>query len=122
MTSTSKVLSLFIEVLFVLLGSLLVLLALSGRYSVPGRTGVWIGAAVLFWGIRSAVRPARGAPRGLAISRAASLFLAGLFVIAATWFSFRYFPTLLCATGVVLALRGMAGVVYFALSLAARAS
>jgi hypothetical protein len=122
MTSTSKVLSLFIEVLFVLLGSLLVLLALSGRYSVPGRTGVWIGAAALFWGIRIAVRPARRAPRGLAMSRAASLFLAGLFVIAATWFSFRYFPTLLCATGVVLALRGMVGVVYFALSPAARAT
>jgi hypothetical protein len=121
MSPTGKLLSLFNEALSVFLGGLLVLLAISVRCSVPARSGVWIGAVVLLWGVRSAVRPARGTPRGQVIVRAASLILAGLFVVVATRLSLRHFPPLLCATGAVLALRDMAGVVYFALAPAARA-
>ncbi len=116
MSPFDRMLSLVYEMIFVCLGGLLALLAISGRYGVPSRSAIWVGAVMLLWGIRAATRPARGLGRWMAMARAASLILAGLLVMAATRLSFRYFPTLLFATGAVLALRGVAGAIYFALA------
>ncbi len=104
------------EMVFVLLGALLILLAVSGRYAVPQRSLAWIGVGIvlIYWGTRAWARPDRSAPRWHAKARGGSLILVGLLVLAIAWVPFAYVAPLLGIAGSVLALRGLASAIFFA--------
>ncbi len=98
------------EFVFILLGALLALMAVSGRYGAPGRSTAWItlGAFLIYWGVRAWLRPERNAPRWQSRVRGASLVLVGTMVLAMAWAPFGYVAPLLEVAGVVLVLRGLA--------------
>ncbi len=99
------------EFIFILLGALLGLMAVSGRYAVPGRSAMWIvlGGFMIYWGVRAGRRPESNAPRWQSRVRGASLVLVGAMVLAMAWAPFRYVAPLLEVAGGVLILRGLAG-------------
>jgi hypothetical protein len=104
------------EMVFVLLGALLIVVALSRRYAAPGRSWTWIGLGIVltYWGMRAWARPDRGAPRWHARARGGSLILVGLLVLAIAWVPFAYIAPLLEIAGSVLALRGLTSAIFFA--------
>ena len=107
------------ELVFVLLGVLLVWVAVSGRYSFNRRAPGWIGlgAFLLYWGLRAWSRRGRGAWRGEAAAtavRGASLALVGAMMLGIVWVPFRWTAPLLGAAGVILMVRGLLSTVLFA--------
>ncbi len=55
MPTPAQLFRLLNEMVFVLLGALLMLMAVSGWYGVPGRSALWIavGAFLIYWGVRA---------------------------------------------------------------------
>lgn len=107
------------ELVFVLLGVLLVWVAVTGRYSFNRRAPGWIGlgAFLLYWGLRAWSRRGRGAWRGEAAAtavRGASLALVGAMMLGIVWVPFRWTAPLLGAAGVILMVRGLLSTVLFA--------
>jgi hypothetical protein len=103
------------EFLFILLGGVLVWLGLNNRFLNPQsfnpRSPAWLGlgAALIYWGIRSIVktsRAARTAGRTVVQVGGASLVLVGLMMLALVVLEFRWVGIVLAAAGGVLALRG----------------
>jgi hypothetical protein len=115
MPLTTRLFALFNELIFVLLGGLLILLAVSGLYAAPGRTRAWIllSAVLVVWGVRAWRRPDRSLPGWGSAVRAGSLILVGAMLLALVWLPFHYFAPLLIACGSVLALRGAVNAVYY---------
>lgn len=98
------------EFVFILLGALLVVLALSGR--VPDRHGMgWpvLAAVIVFWGLRAWWRAGRPGQKWQAALAGASLILVGGLMLVIVWAPFDWVQPLLMAAGGVLALRGVAG-------------
>lgn len=118
MPTPAQLFRLLNEMVFVLLGALLVLMAVSGRYAVPGRSAMWIaaGALLIYWGVRAWARPECDVPRWQSYVRATSLVLVGVMVLAITWLPFIYVAPLLGLAGGVLMLRGLVSAVFFARS------
>ena len=110
-TQLSRVL---IELLLLLLGILVALLATTGRYAVPHHSASWMGLSgfLIYWGLRAWRRRGRfGAPWASAatVVRGGSLVLVGAVMLAMVWLPFRYAAWLLVVAGGILALRGLAG-------------
>ena len=107
------------ELVFVLLGALLVFIAVSRRFSLPRHSIAWIGLGVilLYWGLRIWIRSMRTQPRWPSGVRAASLALVGAIMLGVTFLPFSFAAPLLAAAGGVLALRGLISVVTFARAL-----
>ena len=116
MPTTAQLFRLLNEMVFVLLGGLLLLMAVSGYYAVPGRSIAWLvlGAVLIYWGLRAWARPGRGTPRWQASLRGGSLVLVGALVLGMAWLPFRYSAALLGEAGAALVLRGLANAVFFA--------
>jgi hypothetical protein len=116
MPTPAQLFRLLNEMVFVLLGGLLLLMAVSGYFAVPGRSMAWLvlGAVLIYWGLRAWVRPDRGAARWQAGLRGGSLMLVGALVLGIAWLPFRYSAALLGAAGAVLVLRGLANALFFA--------
>jgi len=100
------------EFIFLLLGALLVLLAISRTIAFPTRPGVWIalGVLLIYRGLRAWMRPDLQATRRHAAIRAMSLAVVGLLVIATPLLPVRHEAALLGLAGGVLVLRGILGV------------
>ena len=109
MLTPSQMFALFNELTFVLLGGLLVVVAITGRFAHPGHTKVWIilGVALLYWALRIWMRRSGIQPRWTLQVRAASLALVGALVLAIAWLPFSFGAPLLLASGCVLVLRGI---------------
>ncbi len=97
------------ELVFILLGVLLVWVAVTGRFYFPRRGPAWIGlgAFLVYWGLRAWLRAGRSAPRGEAAVRGASLALVGAMMLAIALLPFRWSAPLLGAAGAILAVRGL---------------
>ncbi len=105
------------EFVFILLGGLLVLIAMSAGY-FPDRHGAgWLvlAAVLVTWGMRACWRPLTTrseASRDPALWSqrlgGGSLILVGGLMLAIAWAPFDWVRPLLAAAGAVLALRGMA--------------
>jgi hypothetical protein len=100
------------EFVFMLVGALLVLFALTGRYLFNPRRPGWIGLSVvlILWGFgtwRRARASRFPADRLVTKIGGGSLALGGLIMLSLAWAPFRWAGWLLLATGAVFVLRGL---------------
>lgn len=104
------------QLVFVLLGALLVFIALSGRLSLRRHSIAWIGLGLilLYWGLRIWIRSMRTQPRWPSGVRAASLALLGAIMLGIAFLPSSFAAPLLAAAGGILALRGLISVMIFA--------
>lgn len=105
---------LFSEVVILVLGLLLAVMAIAGRYNLPQGLTLWLvlGVALLIWGGRAWMRSARYArpsARVMQWVRGGSLVLAGALMIAMPWMPFERTSFLLASVGAILAVRGAIG-------------
>jgi hypothetical protein len=100
-----------IELIFVLLGGLVVWLGLTNQIFFDRRTSAWVilSIALILWGVYAFARPARGWLRGERWTRGISLVLLGLVMLAITRVPFLMIGKLFAVAGVILALRGIVG-------------
>jgi hypothetical protein len=101
------------ELIFVLLGGLLMWLGLANRIFVDPRRPAWLVLAVvlIIWGARAWMKASLIAVRGLrtvARIRGASLALVGVLMISLVWLDFRWAGVALAAAGAILIVRGLA--------------
>ena len=100
------------EFVFMLVGALLVLFALTGRYLFNPRRPGWIvlSLVLIVWGLgtwrRAHVSPG-AADRLVTKIGGGSLALGGLIMLSLAWAPFRWAGWLLLATGAVFVLRGL---------------
>jgi hypothetical protein len=114
MASSINPFRLFSELIVFLLGALLILLAISGRVGLPTRPAALIalGAFLVYWGVRAGITPETGVRPYESRTRAASLALVGLSILAIPMLPLRLAPTMLGLAGVILVLRGLLGAVF----------
>ena len=100
------------DFIFILLGGLL--LALHNRVAPPAHFGAWIllGAALVAWGACSCLWPRRGMSGWDGRLQGVSLAAAGLLAMVIALSPVGYFPALIALIGVVLIVRGLAGVAF----------
>ena len=110
----ARMVQIFSELVMLVLGLLLILLALSGRFYVLHELALWIGlgALLMVWGLRTWLR--RGQmnmplARAMQWVRGGSLVLAGLVMIAMAWLPLGNAPLMLAIVGGILAVRGLIG-------------
>lgn len=111
MATTAKLFGLFNELVMFLLGAMIFLLAWTGRVGRPARSAAFIvlGLVLLYWGVRAWIRRKGGAEGRLAVLQAGSLGIVGILVLAVAFLPVAYTDLLLMMSGIVLALRGIAG-------------
>jgi hypothetical protein len=109
MLAPAKLLHIFTELLLVPLGSLLVWVALTGRFWWDRRSPVWVGLGVvlIYWGVRAFARAGRYATRWEHRTRGGSLALLGVMMLAIAALPFAWVQPLLVAAGGVVATRGV---------------
>jgi hypothetical protein len=112
MPSPSHLFRVVNEFVFMLVGALLALFALTGRYLFNPRRPGWIALSVvlILWGLgtwRRARLSAVGADRLVAKIGGGSLTAAGLIMLCLAWAPFRWAGWLLLATGSIFVLRGL---------------
>lgn len=105
---------LFSEVVMLVLGLLLAVMAASGRFNLPISLDLWLvlGVVLVIWGIRAWIRSRRFVrPLGRAMQwvRGASLVFAGGLMIAMAWMPLGRAGMMLTLVGAILALRGAVG-------------
>ncbi len=100
-----------IEIIFVLLGALVVWLGVTGRIFFDRRTGPWLilSVALIFWGVYAFFRPGRAWLRGERWTRGLSLTLLGIVMLAISRAPFLWVGKLFALAGFVLVLRGLLG-------------
>src|SRR5574337_1035233 len=110
MLHPAKLFRLVNELIFVLLGLLLVWVAVTGRYFFNRRAPVWIGlgASLVYWGLRAWWQPGRGGLRAEQRVRGGSLALVGALMLGIAWLPFAWVGPLLGAAGCILVARGLA--------------
>ena len=104
------------EIIFVLLGGLLVWVGLSSRFMFDPRKPTWIGlgAVLVYWGARAWMktkRAARTADRTAMRVGGASLAIVGLMMVGLVFVEFRWVGTVLAMAGGILVLRGLVSAV-----------
>src|ERR1700694_3860886 len=104
------------EMIFVLLGGLLVGVGLSSRFMFDPRKPAWLGlgAVLVYWGARSWMktkRAARTADRTAMRVGGASLAIVGLMMVGLVFVDFRWVGTVLAMAGGILVLRGLVSAV-----------
>jgi hypothetical protein len=112
MASPSHLFRVINELVFMLVGALLALFALTGRYLFNPRRPSWIvlSVVVILWGLgtwRRAHLSRVAAERLVTRIGGSSLVVAGLIMLSLAWAPFRWAGWLLLATGSVFVLRGL---------------
>jgi hypothetical protein len=100
------------ELIFVLLGGLLIWVGLSNRFMFDPRKLAWLGLGVVlvYWGVRAWIKTrkaARTADRIAARLGGTSLAIVGLMMLSLVLVEMRWAGTMLALTGGVLVLRGL---------------
>jgi len=100
-----------IELIFVLLGGLVVWLGVTNQIFFDRRTPAWmtLSVALILWGVYAFARPARGWLRGERWTRGVSLVSLGIVMLLITRVPFLMIGKLFAVAGVILALRGIVG-------------
>ena len=100
------------ELIFVLLGGLLIWVGLSNRSMFDPKKPAWLGLGVVlvYWGSRAWIKTrkaARTADRMAARLGGTSLAIVGLMMLSLVFVQLRWAGTMLALTGGVLVLRGL---------------
>jgi len=113
MLTPQRALRLMIEVIFLLLGVLVVWLALSGRILVERHRPSWLilSGALILWGLRALYGPNKWWARWENWTRGLSLALLGVVMLAISRVPFMWVGPLLATAGVLMILRGILGAV-----------
>ncbi len=111
MLTPQRLLRLLIEVIFVLLGFLVVWLALTGRILVERHKPSWLilSGALILWGLRALFGPNKWWARWENWTRGLSLTLLGVVMLAIYRVPFLWVGPLLATAGVLMSLRGLIG-------------
>jgi hypothetical protein len=112
MLTPQRALRLMIEVIFVLLGVLVVWLALAGRISDEQRHNIsWLilSGALILWGLRALYGPNKWWARWENWTRGLSLTLLGVVMLAISRVPFPWIAPLLATAGVLMVVRGILG-------------
>jgi hypothetical protein len=112
MLTPQKLLHAIIELLFVLLGGLVIWLGLSGEilvYSFNPRRPGWLilSAAIIVWGLRAVYRPGPGSRAVERWTRGLSLVLLGAVMLAMSRARFQWVGPLVAIGGLILGARGL---------------
>ena len=111
MLTPERLLRLTIEVIFVLLGGLVVWLGLARRISVDRHSVSWLilSVALIVWGLRALYKPGQWWLRWENWTRGLSLALLGVLMLAISRVPFLWVSPMLAAAGGLLVLRGIIG-------------
>jgi hypothetical protein len=111
MLTPQRVLRLTIELIFLLLGVLVIWLALTGRVLVERQKVSWLilSGALIAWGLRALYGPNKWWARWENWTRGLSLTLLGVVMLAISRVPFLWVAPLLATAGVVMGLRGIIG-------------
>jgi hypothetical protein len=111
MFTPQQLLRIIIEIIFVLLGALVVWLGLSGHILFDRRKPGWLvlSAAVLLWGLRALYKPVQWWSRTEQWTRGLSLTLLGMVMLAISRVPFLWVGPLLAFAGLLLVVRGLIG-------------
>jgi hypothetical protein len=112
MPSPANLFRMMTEIIFVLLGALLVWVGLSSRFMFDPRKPAWLGlgAVLVYWGVRAWIKTERAArtPERTAVRvGGASLAIVGLMMLGLVFVEFRWVGTVLAMAGGILVLRGL---------------
>ena len=111
MLTPQRALRLMIEVIFLLLGVLVIWLTLTGRVLVERHKPSWLilGGALILWGLRALYGPNKWWARWENWTRGLSLTLLGVLMLAISRVPFPWVAPLLASAGVLMGLRGIIG-------------
>src|SRR6266478_7411358 len=111
MLTLERLLRLMIELIFVLLGFLVIWLGLTRRIYVDRHSAAWLilGVALIVLGLRALYSPGQWWLRWQNWTRGLSLVLLGALMLVISRVPFAWVGPMLAALGVVLALRGIIG-------------
>ncbi len=111
MLKPQQVLRITIELIFVLLGGLVIWLGLSGQIFFDRRKPAWLilSAALILWGLRALYKPGQWWSRWEHWTRGLSLTLLGVVMLAIARVPFLWVGRLLAVGGALLVLRGLMG-------------
>jgi hypothetical protein len=119
MLTPERLLRLMVEVIFILLGFLLIWLGLARRgyvnaYSVPRHAIPWmiLSVALILWGLRALPRRGQWWARWENWARGLSLTLLGILLLVISRVPFPWVGPLLAAGGALLVLRGFIGSIF----------
>lgn len=107
--TADRLLRLMIELIFLLLGAIVIWLGVTGHIFFDRRKPAWIilAIALILWGARAIYRPGRQWSRAENWTRALSLILLGGAMLAIWRVPFGMVGALLATGGAVLVLRGL---------------
>jgi hypothetical protein len=111
MLTPQQLLRIVIELLFVLLGALVVWLGLTGQIFFDRRRLPWLvlSVALILWGLRALYKPGLWWSRWEQWTRGLSLTLLGLVMLAISRVPFLWVGHLFAVAGLLLILRGLIG-------------
>jgi hypothetical protein len=106
-----RFLRLIIEIIFVLLGALVVWLGLTGHIFFDRRKTSWVVVSVvlILWGLRALYKPNKWSTRWENWTRGVSLTVLGVVMVTISRVPFAWVGPLLASGGVLLMLRGIIG-------------
>lgn len=111
MMSTDRLLRIFVELLFVCLGTLVVWLGFTNHIFFDRRSLGWLVVSIILvlWGARGFYKPAKFLSRGENWNRAISLVLLGLVMLAMSRVRDDLVAPMLAVLGLLLTIRGGIG-------------
>src|SRR3989442_11384843 len=111
MLTPERLLRFMIELIFVLLGSLVIWLGLSRRIYVDRHSTAWLilSVALILWGLRALYKPGQWGLRRQNWTRGLSLSLLGALMLVISRVSFVWVRPMLAVGGGRLVLSGMIG-------------
>jgi hypothetical protein len=111
MLTPQRMLRIVIELIFVLLGGLVVWLGLSGQIFFDRRRLTWLilSGALILWGLRALYNPGRWWSKWEDWTRGLSLTLLGVVMLVISRAPFLWVGKLVAVGGLLLMLRGLIG-------------
>jgi len=111
MLTPQNLLRIIIELIFVLLGGLIVWLGLAGKIFFVAQPVPWmiLSIALILWGLRALYKPGRWWTRWENWTRGLSLTLLGVVMLVISRAPFHWIGNLVAIAGILLVTRGLIG-------------